>query len=72
MAINLEILKKMLKSFRISNMSVYTLVSDSFVHVTIMLLSCYHFLTIYSIYACNMLPHVTTIFKKIVHTYLFF
>ena len=36
MAINLEIFKKLLKSFRISNMSVYTLVSDSFVHVTIM------------------------------------
>ena len=33
MAINLEIFKKLLKRFRISNMSVYTLVSDSFVRL---------------------------------------
>ena len=57
MAINLEILKKLLKFQNLDNMSVYTLVSDSFVHVTVMLpffdyiyicmqhvTTCYHYL----------------------------
>ena len=64
MGIYLEIFKKLLKSFRISNMSVYTFISDSFVYVNIMLPSCYHHVTIFSTIDSIYMQHVTTIFYK--------